>query len=114
MVLASFAIAMFNFPFAVSALAWGSIIVSLSLYYGHRMSERSAALRRAELAAESQQVIAESRLRLVEAILPHLPKETSTEDFVRLLGSTSAEEGDVTTEADNQPSTNRGTATSGK
>jgi hypothetical protein len=75
-----------TFPFSITALVWGSIIVCASLFFRHKAMDKRVRHCEAVLKLERERTTYAHRQAMLQSILDHgLPEEISWEQLQALL-----------------------------
>ena len=75
-----------TFPFSITALVWGSIIVCASLFFRHKAMDKHVRYHDAVLKLERERTLCAHRQAMLQAVLDHgLPEGVSWEQIQALL-----------------------------
>ncbi len=75
-----------TFPFSITALVWGSIIVCVSLFFRHKAMDKRVRYQEAVLQLEREQTSCAHRQAMLQPVLDHgLPEGISWEQLQALL-----------------------------
>lgn len=87
MILTSVVLTLLNFPFAfdVTALAWGSIIIAMGLFFRHKENMLSIQLRKEYLLLEDEKDQRKYRLSLLDQVSSMLPTSDVSFDKIDAL-----------------------------
>ncbi len=77
-----------TFPFSITALVWGSIIVCVSLFFRQKAMDKRLRYQEAILQLEREQASCEHRQAMLQAVIDHgLPEGVSWEQLQSFLDS---------------------------